>query len=181
MYNNKDEYIEATKDASVNTYGDSKISNSKLIFLNLFLAGTLGFMGYIGFDSFSEQTTFVKPTMVMGASHTMDDENFIAMLNKSDVDTLENGETGLRNAIDSIVSSSVRTEDSYMKEISKEISGTKEHKVLSVVVQKGDTLASLAKEYYGDSRAYNKIINANRTLTQKSNIIYVGQTINLPY
>jgi len=181
MYNRKDEYREATKDASVNTYGNSKISNSKLIMLNLFLATTLGLMGYVGFDSFGGQTTFFKQTKVMGVSHTIDDENFISMLNNSEVDTLVESKNGLKNAIDTIVSTSVGKEDSYMKSISKEISGKKEIKIFSIVVKNGDTLASLADEYYGDSMAYDKIIEVNINLTQEANTIYVGQTINLPY
>ena len=185
MYNNKDEYIEATKDASVNTYGHQKISNRKLIILNLFLASTLGIMGYIGFDAFAEKTPFLKQTTVMGVSHTINDENYIAMLNRSEVDTLKNSEDGLRSAIDTIVSTSSGEEDSYVKSISKEISAIKEQKkekeIITIVVKKGDTLASLAEEYYGDSMAYRKIIEANSKLTEASSIIYVGETINLPY
>jgi len=189
MYGNKDEYREATKDASVNTYGHSKISNSKLIIVNLFLASTLGIMGYVGLGSFGEKISLVKQTKVLGATHTIDDENFINMLNNTEVDTLNSSENNIRHAIDSIVSSSVGEEDSYMKSISKEIVSTSKSKIVNtsnsdivtIVVKQGDTLASLAEEYYGDSNAYDKIIKANRRLTQASHTIYVGDRINLPY
>jgi nucleoid-associated protein YgaU len=139
-------------------------------------------MAYIGFVSFREKITPLKQTKVLGATHTIDDESFISMLNDTEVDTLNTSENNIRHAIDSIVSSSsVGEEDSYMKLIAKEIVKINENPIITIVVKKGDTLASLAEEYYGDSSAYDKIINANRRLTQASHTIYVGESINLPY
>ena len=181
MYNYRDEYRDATKDASVNTYNNRKTSNTKLILLNLFLASTLGLMAYVDFDSFSKQTTHVNKTNVMGASHTITDENLIGMLNDAKVDTLSNRTNGIQNAIDRVVSSSSGKEDTYIKLISQEILPTKKNKTFTIVVKKGDTLVSLAEEYYGDAKAYHKIIDANRNLTEKSNTIYVGQKINILY
>jgi LysM repeat protein len=182
MYNHQDEYIEATKDASINTCHNKKISNKKLIVLNLFLATTLGFVGYIGFDSFSNEKTSLKETRVMGVSHTINDENLISMLNNAEVDTLNNQDSDIRNAIDDIVvGTTITKEDAYLKSISKELEGEKKKQMIQVVIKKGDTLASLAEEYYSNPYAYDKIIEANSNLTQESHTIYVGQTINLPY
>jgi len=181
MYNYRDEYRDATKDASVNTYNNRKTSNTKLILLNLFLASTLGLMAYVGFDSFSKQISYVKKTNVMGVHHTITDESFMETLKDTKVDTLSNSTKGIQNAIDSVVRSSSEKEDTYVKLISQEILPTKKNKTFTIVVQKGDTLASLAEEYYADSMAYHKIIDANRNLTEKSHTIYVGEKINISY
>jgi len=117
----------------------------------------------------------------MGVSQTITDESLIDMLNDAKVDTLSNSTNGIQNAIDSVVSSSSGKEDTYIKLISQEILPTKKNKTFTIVVKKGDTLASLAEEYYGDSMAYHKIIDTNRNLTEKSHTIYVGQKINLSY
>jgi len=52
-----------------------------------------------------------------------------------------------------------------------------------IVVKQGDTLASLAKKYYNDSSAYDKIIDNNPEIINKSNFIYPGQKLRItqPY
>ena len=60
---------------------------------------------------------------------------------------------------------------------SAEISGAED--VTYYVVQKGDTLWSIARKHYGKRRYWKKIWNANSAITDP-NRIYVGQTIILP-
>ena len=60
---------------------------------------------------------------------------------------------------------------------SAEISGAED--VTYYVVQKGDTLWSIARKHYGKRRYWKKIWNANSAITNP-NRIYAGQTIILP-
>ncbi|MEL7296158.1 MAG: LysM peptidoglycan-binding domain-containing protein [Pseudomonadota bacterium] len=48
------------------------------------------------------------------------------------------------------------------------------------VVQSGDTLGKIAKEFLGKSSAYMKIFEANAGIIDDPNKIYVGQTIRIP-
>jgi nucleoid-associated protein YgaU len=55
-----------------------------------------------------------------------------------------------------------------------------EIKVEYYVIQSGDTLSKLAKKYYGDAMAYNRIFEANREVIQDPDLIFVGQKIRIP-
>ncbi len=55
-----------------------------------------------------------------------------------------------------------------------------EVKVEYYVIQSGDTLSKLAKKYYGDAMAYNRIFEANREVIQDPDLIFVGQKIRIP-
>ena len=60
---------------------------------------------------------------------------------------------------------------------------TKEAKSTSYTtytVQKGDTLTSIAKKYYGKGSLYTKIYNANKDVIKNPNSIYAGQKIKIP-
>ena len=48
------------------------------------------------------------------------------------------------------------------------------------VVQKGDTLAKIAVEYYGDARLYTKIFEANRDILSDPDKIKPGQKLRIP-
>ncbi len=48
------------------------------------------------------------------------------------------------------------------------------------VIQSGDTLSKLAKKYYGDPMAYERIFEANREVIQDPDLIFVGQKIRIP-
>ncbi len=48
------------------------------------------------------------------------------------------------------------------------------------VVQSGDTLSKIAKEYYGDAGKYMDIFNANTDLLSDPNKIQVGQELIIP-
>ncbi len=47
-------------------------------------------------------------------------------------------------------------------------------------IESGDTLSKIAKEYYGDANAYNKIFEANREVIGDPDKIYPGQRIRIP-
>jgi len=47
-------------------------------------------------------------------------------------------------------------------------------------IKSGDTLSKLAKQYYGDAMAYNRIFEANREVIQDPDLIFVGQKIRIP-
>ena len=47
-------------------------------------------------------------------------------------------------------------------------------------VKSGDTLSKIAKEYYGDANAYNRIFEANQDKLQSPDKIQVGQQLTIP-
>jgi nucleoid-associated protein YgaU len=47
-------------------------------------------------------------------------------------------------------------------------------------VKSGDTLSRIAKEFYGDAQAYNRIFDANRDQLNDPNKIQPGQVLKIP-
>ncbi|UCH90538.1 MAG: peptidoglycan-binding protein LysM [Nitrospirota bacterium] len=48
------------------------------------------------------------------------------------------------------------------------------------VIQSGDTLSKIAKQYLGDAMAYPKIFEATREVIKDANLIYPSQKILIP-
>jgi LysM repeat protein len=48
------------------------------------------------------------------------------------------------------------------------------------VIQKGDSLSKIAKQYYGDPMKYPDIFEANFEVIKDADLIYPGQTIRIP-
>ncbi len=48
------------------------------------------------------------------------------------------------------------------------------------MVQKGDTLGKIAKEFYGDAMKYPVIFEANKPMLKDPNLIYPGQVLRIP-
>ena len=48
------------------------------------------------------------------------------------------------------------------------------------LIQSGDSLSKITKEFYGDAMAYTFIFEANREVIQDPNLIFVGQKIPIP-
>ena len=48
------------------------------------------------------------------------------------------------------------------------------------VVQRGDSLSKIAKEFYGDMSLYPKIFEANRDILDDPNKIKPGQRLRIP-
>ena len=53
-------------------------------------------------------------------------------------------------------------------------------KVEYYVIQSGDSLSKIAKQYYGNAMDYPKIFEANREVIQDPDLIYPGQKIRIP-
>jgi nucleoid-associated protein YgaU len=53
-------------------------------------------------------------------------------------------------------------------------------KVEYYIIQKGDTLSKVAKQYYGDANKYPKIFEANREVIKDADLIFPGQKIRIP-
>lgn len=47
-------------------------------------------------------------------------------------------------------------------------------------VQKGDTLQKISKKFYGTTKKWNKIFEANRNVLKGPNSVYLGQVIDIP-
>jgi len=165
-----DYYNEATKDALINNDNINNKAKTGLLILSLSLVALVSFFGYN-----SLQDTSVQKTKVMGVSHTksisQNDIDYAAEIEKLDTPDMD-GEYSSQ----------------LVEYVNKEINQASKNKKdrwrdIVVVVKQGDTLASLAKKYYNDSTAYDKIINNNRELTEKSHIIYPGQKLKIsqPY
>ena len=48
------------------------------------------------------------------------------------------------------------------------------------VIQSGDSLSKIAKQYYGNASDYPKIFEANREVIKDANLIFPGQKIRIP-
>jgi nucleoid-associated protein YgaU len=48
------------------------------------------------------------------------------------------------------------------------------------VIEKGDTLSAIAKQFYGDPNAYPRIVEANREVIKDADLIFPGQKIRIP-
>jgi nucleoid-associated protein YgaU len=176
MFNNKDEYAAATEKASINQHGKGNIGGYKLGIFNLFLLTTIGVMGYVSFDSFKNDES-IKVEKINSTS----DSELLDILSIVDINSVEEKKDleSLSSAINNVVSDSTLSDDSlYTQALSRELN---KDGVRTIVVQKGDTLASLSLKYYGNALAYDKIISNNRTLSSKSHTIFPGQELNLPY
>jgi LysM repeat protein len=174
--NDNNIYSDAIKDAAINR--EEKNPNSKM-FLMLSLS-FLGIASYFGYNYFQQDD--ISKTSVMGVTYSKTQE-------KSDIDYAKEIEK-LDNPSTDTYSSQLAN---YVNKEIKKVSPPKKHKNVSksstkskkrwrdiiVVVKKGDTLGTLAKKYYNDSSAYDKIIRNNKELTPKSHTIYPGQKLRI--
>ena len=169
-----DYYNEATKNALINNNNIKNKTKTGLLMLSLSLVGVVSFFGYNFF-----QDNSVQKTKVMGVSHTkpvsQNDIDYAAEIEKLDTPDID-GEYS---------SQLVKYVNQEINQASKNREDSKKDrwKDIVVVVKQGDTLASLAKKYYNNSTAYDKIINNNSELTEKSHVIYPGQKLRIsqPY
>ena len=53
-------------------------------------------------------------------------------------------------------------------------------KIEYYIIQKGDTLSAVAKQFYGKANDYPKIFEANREVIKDPNLIFPGQKIRIP-
>ena len=191
--NREDEYLKATQDAQVNIHTNKNTFGGLVIIWNLFLLASLVSVGYLGFNYLKSETTifnddtFPNQTAVMGVSDTKSDSEYLKMLNSIEVEMNTNEvnkkELSLSSAIDDVINTSTIRDDSlYTQAISKEIDSSVYHKNSRVIlVEEGDTLGSISEKFYGNSMEFDKIIEANEKLNKNSQVIHVGQKLNIPY
>jgi nucleoid-associated protein YgaU len=55
-----------------------------------------------------------------------------------------------------------------------------EEKIEYYIIQKGDTLSKIAKQYYGNANKYPEIFEANREVIKDADLIFPGQKIRIP-
>jgi len=201
MYDNSEEiYREATRYAQVNVDAEAKLKSNRRVVLSTFLICT---MGYFGFNYVQNETTLLNSltpskTTVLGVTKTADnaeesDVAFLKVLNSSEVDSVKEqsqlslpvSQQSLEHLNDSmkvlVSETNIQSASSYTEAISRELEDKNEYQGRVIVVRTGDTLSSLAQEYYGDALAYDKIIRSNPHLKSSSSKLYAGEHIKLPY
>jgi len=198
MFDNvEDEYLRATQDAQVNIH-KSRRRKGLIVIWNLSLLSSFAFIGYLGFNYFQNKPTLLlsdnsresnspsleRKTAVMGVSDTKSDREYLEMLNSMEMDIVKSQkDSSVGSAIEEIVNSSTIQDNSlYTQAISEEIDSDIYHQNSTVIlVEKGDTLGTIAQKYYGDARAFNKIIEANDALRERGEVIHIGQKLRIPY
>ena len=134
MCNKDEEYNEATRHASINTYNEEKSKYGLWILLNIALFMILFIIGYYGYEYFKSKEgkhSYPYVTNVMGVSHTYDEEkssdeqmSLVNMLNHTDVDRVieDSAKENLVDAMNGIVNAStVKNDSDYMKALSSEM------------------------------------------------------------
>ena len=207
MFGTEDEYTKAIRGASIHAHGEEGNFGSTI--RSLVVVGLLVTSAYSGFNYFTSIDKKEKPalakvnetisTVVMSATHLNEEveDEYLAALNNMEVDVLVEEkkekikldtkvQASLSEAMSSIIDDSASMENStYAKELIKEIKADvvndKVTKSRTVIVQKGDTLASLSAKFYGDSMKYDRIIENNSGIIANDGKIYAGETIYLPY
>jgi nucleoid-associated protein YgaU len=48
------------------------------------------------------------------------------------------------------------------------------------IIERGDTLSKIARQFYGDANKYPRIFEANREVIKDANLIFPGQKIRIP-
>ena len=171
MFDGQDEYTQAIQNARFNTYSLKNRVNVRFFLLNLFLFIFLVIIGYLGFKHFEKHGTETKKTTVMGVTYMnpdykMKNNDLMEMINEleDEVTTLKQ-EVGIKKVMDNLGDSSEKNNQSLRE----------------IFIQHGDTLESLSEEFYGNPMEFNKIINANSSLSGASYTLDVGQKIYIPY
>ena len=187
MFNREDEYGEVVDCSRINrdhlSYRKSDTIKPFVISFSIF--ATLFVVGYSMVDYLDEEGGKKREKAVMGVSHinpyyVATDGELMEMVNQlhTEVETLKR-EVYMKRVIDDMVDP--ESLDNQSKEESVEAKRTSHHSARAIYVQQGDTLSTLAEEFYGDEQAFQKIIDANEKLKSGSQTIYVGEKINIPY
>jgi nucleoid-associated protein YgaU len=48
------------------------------------------------------------------------------------------------------------------------------------IIERGNTLSKIARQFYGDANKYPRIFEANREVIKDANLIFPGQKIRIP-
>jgi nucleoid-associated protein YgaU len=82
-----------------------------------------------------------------------------------------------------VAKESMAVEEAYQSEapvVGQEPVGAPVVRMQPYTVKKGDTLQKIAKDFYGTTKRWMKIYEANRDILKGPDKIYPGQTINIP-
>jgi len=138
----------------------------------------------------------IQPSAEPSTSNTEvveEQDDYLAALENMEVDDLSMtpstpkstpqvvSQLDIGEAMNSLVEGSGEKSSDYAQDISKELHKDKISQKRTVVVKKGDTLASLSAKYYGSEMNFHKIVSSNSKISGDSGTIYVGQEIVLPY
>ena len=201
MFATENDYTEAVRGSQIHTYENE--AQKKTTIINLIILTTLIVVGYFAFNYYTKHDVSVSSSAViakkavLGVSHiattssNVEEDAYLIALENMEVDTLESNEPAnnqvnnnpidISEAMSSIVAGSTETNSDYAQNISKEIQKNTDSKKRVIVVQKGDTLASLSAKYYGSEMNYKKIVASNSKISSDSGLIYAGEEIVLPY
>lgn len=72
------------------------------------------------------------------------------------------------------------TTESYAPEVTQPVVTTTSLNMEKYKVQKGDTLQKISKKFYGTTKKWKKIYDANKDILKGPDKVYPGQTINIP-
>jgi len=180
MFDTKDPdsyYSEAVKDAVINN-GNRQSNNTIILISGLFVLFLASFFGYKFLIS-SDQ----KPeTKVLGVVHMAQKDDginggeidFTSEIEKIDKET---SDSEYSSQLEAYISQEIEQKSSKTDSSNHSTNGDE----FTIIVKKGDTLASLAKKYYNDPRAYELIIENNKEAFQKSRTIYPGQELKISH
>ena len=123
MFSRNDEYINATKNARINTYDNREIS-AKVWFVNFSLFTLLVIGSYYSYRYYNN-TKSHHSTIVMGVSHTTASDNDL-MVKLSDIEvdkvTVEKDNISISDAMKKIVDDSLAKDGSkYVEELDVEV------------------------------------------------------------
>ena len=175
MFNEKSDYGQAIESARVNKFNlNRKRVNMRFFVINSFVFALLFLVGYLGFNYLDKENSKIRKKAIMGVTYLnpnyiSTDGELMEMVTElhTEVETLKR-EVDMKRAVDGMVHSGVS--NSYQHGASR-----------AIYVQHGDTLASLAEEFYGSEKEYQKIVDANEKLKSGSYVIFVGEKLNIPY
>jgi|GEM_PF-2379798 len=176
MFETKDPdsyYSEAVKDAIINNR-TRKNSKTILLVVNLsfiVVASILGFKYFSSSNSVESKVLGVTHIAQKGDSseNSSKDIDFTSEIEKIDKETSDNEYS---SQLEKYISQEMESPQESKQE-------PQQKRDIVIVVKKGDTLASLAKKYYNDPKAYNLIIENNREIFKNSHTIYPGQELKI--
>jgi len=173
MHNKEDDYINLTQYASINNYYKRNKFNTKFMILYLLFFTTLSLGMYLGFSYCQGEKQHTYKTKVMGISD-------VYHVNNEALEYQYQSEFNDENA-SAEYSPTLKEDSLYTEVLAQDFNKRLLKQERIIEVQKGDSLQSLAKEFYGDVKAVDKIVESNSDITNASHTIYVGQKIRLPY
>ncbi len=138
MFNRNDEYINATKNARINTY-DSGETSVRVWFINFSLFSLLVIGSYYSYLYYNN-TKSRHSTIVMGVSHTnASDNDLMAKLYDIEVDkvTEQRDNISISAAMKKIIdNSSVEDSSKYVEELATEVDNNSEVKSKKLTFEK---------------------------------------------